>query len=115
MRALGSAEAFLWRTAGQQHGGDGSGLTHAGGDHVGLDELHGVVNGETRSDGAARGVDVNLNVFFGIFGLQEQHLRGGQVGDVIVNRCTDKDDVFFEQPRVNIVSALAPAWSARPP
>ena len=45
----------------------------------------------------------------GIFGLQKEHLRGGQIGDVIVNRRADKNDVLFEQPGINVVSALAAA------
>ena len=50
---IGQSEAFLWRAADEQNCGDGSRLTDAGGDDVGLDELHRVVNRESRGDRAA--------------------------------------------------------------
>ena len=71
--------------------------------------MHGVVNRKTRSDGAAGRIDVELNVFFRVFSLQEEHLRGSKIGDVIVNRSADEDDVFLEQARINIVSPFAAA------
>ena len=106
---MGSAKRFFGRAAGQQNRGDRSRLADAGGDHVGLDELHGVVNRHARGDRAARRIDVQLNVSFRIFGLQKQQLRGDQIGDVIVNRRADKNDVVFQQPRINVVGALAAA------
>src|SRR5208337_3625290 len=106
---VGQGKALLGRATGKEHGGDGSGLADAGGDHVRLDELHGVVDGEAGGDGAARGIDVQLNVFFRVFGLEEEHLGGGEVGDVVVNGRADKDDVFLEQPGIDIVGALAAA------
>ena len=105
---MGNAKRFR-RSADQQHSRDGSRLTHTGRDHVGLDELHGVVNGEARGDRAARGIDVNLNVFFRVFRLKKKHLRDSQVGDVVVNRRADKNDVLFQEPRINVVGAFAPA------
>src|SRR5450631_759302 len=106
---VGQRKTLFRRAAGKKYGGDGSSLADASGDYVGLDELHGVVNCEARGDGAARRIDVQLNVFFGVFGLKKEHLCGGQVGDVVVNRRANKDDVLFEQPRIDIVSALAAA------
>ena len=44
-----------------------------------------------------------------IFGLEEEHLGGGQVGDMVVDRRADKDDVFFEQAGIDVVGALAAA------
>jgi hypothetical protein len=84
-------------------------LTDAGGDDVGLDELHGVVDRETRGDGAARRVDVELNVALRIFCLEKEHLGGGQIGDVIVNGCADENDVLFEEAGIDVVSAFATA------
>src|SRR5208337_2745062 len=106
---VGQGEALFGRATGKEHGGDGCGLADTGGDHVRLDELHGVINGEAGGYGAARGIDVELNVFFRVFGLQEEHLGSGEVGDVVVNGRADKDDVFLEQAGIDIVGALAAA------
>ncbi len=106
---MGQGETLFGRAAGQQNRCDGSGLAHTGGDHVGFHELHGVVNRKPRSDGAAGRVDVQLDVPFRIFGLQKKHLRGGQVGHVIVNGRADKNNVLFQQARINIVGPLAAA------
>ena len=43
----------------------------------------------------------------GILGLEEQHLRDRQVGDPVVNRRADEDDAVLEQPRKDVVGALA--------
>ena len=106
---IGQGKALFGRAPDEENRGDGGGLADAGGDHVGLNELHGVVNSKAGGDGAARGIDVELNVFLRIFGLKEEHLRGGQIGDVIVNGRANKDDVFLEQARINVVGALAAA------
>src|SRR5450432_43952 len=50
---VGQRKTLFRRTAGKKYGGDGSSLADAGGDYVGLDELHGVVNRESRGNGAA--------------------------------------------------------------
>ena len=56
---------------------------------------------------AARRIDVDRNVFFRVLRFQEQKLGGDQVGDVIVDRRADKNDVVLQQPRVNVICALA--------
>ena len=48
-------------------------------------------------------------VFLGIFGLEEEHLRSGQVCHVVINRRANKNNVLFQQPRIDIVGALAAA------
>src|SRR5579863_3717592 len=59
---IGERKALFGSAAGEQHGGDGGSLSDAGGDDVGLDELHGVVDGEAGGDGTARRIDVELDV-----------------------------------------------------
>jgi len=109
-------KALLRRTPGEKHGGDGCSLAHAGGDHVRLDELHRVIDGEAGGDRAAWRIDVQLNVFFsGSSACRKSILRGGQIGNVVINRCADKDDVLFQEARIDVVSALAPGWSVQPP
>src|SRR6266853_151514 len=106
---IGQRKSLLGSAPGQQHGRDGSGLADAGGHHVRLHELHGVVNRESRGDRAPRRVDVQLNVSLRVFGLQKEHLRRGQIGDVVVNRRANKNNVLFKEPGINVVGALATA------
>src|SRR5450756_229525 len=44
-----------------------------------------------------------------VFRLEEQHLRDHQVRHRVVDRCPDEDDVVLQQPRENVVRALAAA------
>src|SRR5690348_1725410 len=90
----------------QQRGGAG-GLPHAHGADVGLDELHGVVDGQTGRHHAARTVDVELDVLLGILRFQEQHLGDHQIGDVVVDRADQEDDAFLQQPRIDVERTLA--------
>src|SRR5713226_5858066 len=106
---VGQGEALFGRAASEKDGGDGGSLSDAGGNHVGFYKLHGVVDGETRGDGAAGGIDIELDVALGIFGLEEKHLGGGEVGDVIVNGRTYKNDVLFQEAGVNVVGTFAAA------
>ena len=106
---VGQRKALLGRTAGEQDGGDRGSLSDAGGDDVGFHKLHSVINGEARGNRAARRIDIELDIALGIFGLQEEHLCGGEIGDMIVNGRTNKDNVLFEEPRVNVVRAFSTA------
>ena len=107
MREFGSEKRFL-RARGQQQRGNRSGLAHAGGHHVRPHVLHRVVNGHARGDRAARRIHIELDVALGILRFEKQQLGGHQIGDVVVDRRADKQDVIFQQPRINVVGALAP-------
>src|ERR1700704_5790505 len=85
-------KTLLGSATGEQDRSDGSRLSNASGDHVWFHELHGVVNRESRGDRAAWRIDIELDITFGIFGLQEEHLCGGEIGDMIVNGRTNKDN-----------------------
>jgi hypothetical protein len=61
-------------------------LANAIGHHVVLDELHGVIDGQPRGDGAARRIDVKLHVLFRVFAGEEQQLRHNQIGHLVVDR-----------------------------
>src|ERR1700676_4085560 len=106
---IGQSKAFFGCAPGEENGGDGGGLSNASGNHVGLHELHGVIDGETGGDGTAWRIDIKLDIALGIFGLEEEHLCGGEVGDVIVDRRANEDDVLFEEPRVDVIGAFATA------
>ena len=69
--------------------------------------MHRIVNRQAGSNYAARRIDVEVNVFFRIFGFQEKQLRDDQVGNLIVNRRAEKNNIVFEKSRVDIKRALA--------
>ena len=80
MRALGRANRFP-SSPGQEYRSHTGAEPHAEGGHVGLDHLHGVVDGQPGVDHSPRGVDVELDVLIGVLMRQEQHLGDDQVGD----------------------------------
>src|ERR1700682_6459354 len=77
--------------------------------YVWLDVLHRVVDRETRGDLPARGVDVEGDVLFRVLGLEEEHLSDDQIGDRVVDRLPQENDVVFEKARIDVVRALSPA------
>ena len=106
---VGQGVPLARRAGGQQHGGSGRSLTDADRGHVGVDEAHGVVDGEQPVHVAAGAVDVDGDVVVGILALQMQQLGDDQVGDVVVDRCAEEDDAIDEQPRVDVEGPLAAA------
>ena len=72
-----------------------------------LDELHGVVDREPGRDGAARRVDVDLDLLVGIVGGQEDQLGHSQVGHHVVDRAPEQDDPVPQEPGVDVEGALA--------
>jgi hypothetical protein len=44
-----------------------------------------------------------MNVFIGIFGFQKKKLGDDQVGNVVINAPTQKNDALFEQARVDVI------------
>src|SRR5688572_25153794 len=82
-------------------------LSNADRGDVGLDVLHRVVDGQTGSNGATGRVDVDGDVFFGVLRFEEEELGDDQVGNVIVDRLAEEDDVVLQEARVNVVGSLA--------
>ena len=107
--AVGQGEAFAFGAGGQQHRAHAGGLAQAQGLHVGLDEVHGVVNRHAGGYAAAGAVDVEIDVFVGVFAFEKQKLRHHQIGGVVVDFADQKDNPFFEQARVDVEGALAAA------
>ena len=80
---VGQRHALALRAAGEQQRAHRHRDADADRLHVGLDELHRVVDREARVDGAAGRVDVERDVLVGILGLQVQQLghdRGSRSG-----------------------------------
>ena len=101
------AVALAGGTARKQQGTHAARLADTGGRDVGLDELHGVVDGHPGSHRTTRRVDVEMNVLLGIFSLQEQQLGNHQVGHVVLDLADQEDDPFLQQARIDVVGALA--------
>src|SRR5260370_3322114 len=74
-----------------------------------LDVLHSVVNCETGADGAARGIDVDLDLLLRVVRGEVDELRHHQVGDHVVDGPADENDSVFEQARVDVERSLAVA------
>jgi hypothetical protein len=95
MRACGSANA-------RRH-------PHADRTDRRIEELHRVVDRHPRAHTAARGVDVDVDVALGIVRIEEQQLGNDDVGDIIVDRRAEENDAVHEEPREDVVRALATA------
>src|SRR3954462_1811709 len=96
---VGQREALAVGPGGEEHGAHAGGLTHADRLDVGPDELHGVVDGHPRRGGAARRVDVDVDVLLGVFSFEEEELRDDQVGHHVVDGRPEEDDVVLEEAR----------------
>ena len=104
---VGQRQALALRAGREQDGRRRSGLPEADGADVGLDVLHRVVDREQRGDVATGAVDVDVDVAVGVVRLEVDHLRARQVGDRVVDRRADEDDVLLEEPGVQVVRPLA--------
>src|SRR5829696_3574028 len=104
---VGQRHALALRPARQQQGAHRHRDADADGLHVGLDELHRVVDRESRVHRPAGRVDVQRDVLVRVLGLEVQHLGDDQVGDLVVDRRAEEDDAFVEQPGVDVERALA--------
>jgi hypothetical protein len=62
---------------------------------------------EQRGDVATGAVDVDVDVLVRVLGLQVDELRADQVGDGVVDRRAQEDDVLLEQAAVEVVGPLA--------
>src|SRR3954468_4373589 len=74
--------------------------------HVGLDELHRVVDREAGVDGSARRVDVERDVLVGVVRLEVEELGDDQVRDLVGHGRAEEDDPLVEEARVDVEGAL---------
>ena len=101
--------ALVLGPAGEQNGSDRHRDSNAHRAHVRLDELHRVVDRETRTDVAAGRIDVERDVLLGILGLEVKELSVDDVCDLIVDCRADEDNSFVQQPRVDVECPLPSA------
>jgi hypothetical protein len=104
---IGQAETLALLAGREQEGAHARRLADAQRRHVGLDELHGVVDRHPRRDRTARRVDVEEDVLVRIFRFQEQQLRHHEVGRRIIDRAHQENHPLAQQARVDVVGALA--------
>src|SRR5437868_3950182 len=86
----------------QQHGRRRGGLADADGLDLGPDEPHRVVDRGHRGEGAARRVDVQVDVAVGVERLQGEQLGHHVVGRGVVDLGADEDDPVLEELVVGI-------------
>ena len=106
-RELGRQKRLPASPGGEQQRAHARRLADAQRRHVGLDELHGVVDRQARRNRAAGRVDVEEDVLVGILRLEEQQLRHDQVGGDLGHRPDQEHHALLQQPRVDVVGALA--------
>ena len=93
---VGQRHALALRPAGEQQRAHRHRDADADRRHVGLDEVHRVVDRQTRVHRPAGRVDVERDVLVGILGLQVQELGHDQVGDLIVHGRAEEDDPLVQ-------------------
>ena len=91
---------------GQQQGTHTGRLAHAQGRHIRLDELHGVVDRQTRRHRSTGRVDIEKNIFFRVLGFEKQQLGHDQIGRDFIHRPHQKHHPLLEQTRVDVIGAL---------
>ena len=79
---------------GRQPGADGR--------HVGIDELHGVVNTQSGRNRPAGRINIYLYVLFGIDRFEEEQLCLDDIGRVVVDRRAEEDDAIHHQAREDV-------------
>src|SRR5438874_7551034 len=99
--------ALSFRAAGEKQRPHGHGRPDADRLDVGLDELHRVVDRKPVVDGATRRVDVDAHVLVRVLGLEVEELRDDQVGDLVVDGCSEEADALVQQARIDVERALA--------
>lgn len=67
------------------------------------DVLHGIVDGEACGDGAAGGVDVEVDLLVGGLALEEEELGDDGGREAIVDGAIKTYDTLLQQARVNVV------------
>ena len=73
------------------------GLADADRLHVWLDILHGVIDRHSGTDLTTRTVYIEINILIRLIRFQKQQLGDNQVGHMIFNGASYKNDSVFEQ------------------
>ena len=99
---MGQRRALALGAGSQEHGSHRGRQPGADGRHVGIDQLHRVINAQSGRNRPAGRVDVDLNVLLGIDRFEEQQLGLDDIGRVVVDRRAEEDDAVHHQARENV-------------
>lgn len=69
--------------------------------------LHCIINSKTCGNGATGGIEVHVDGFGGVLGLEEEELGDDDVGSVVGDGTVDANDSFFQEAREDVVGAFA--------
>ena len=64
--------------------------------------LHTVVDGQAGDDASAGGVDVEVDGFVGVFGVEVEHDANDLVGEFVVDFGAEEDDAFAVEAVVDV-------------
>jgi hypothetical protein len=95
-------ETLALGSGGKDEGCHAGGKSQIDGDDFRFDVLHGIVNGQSGNDGAAGTIDVEINGFGGVFGIEVEHDPNDLIGKFVINFGTQKDDALAVQAIVNV-------------
>ena len=99
---MGQRRALALGAGSQEHGSHRGRQPGADGRHVGIDELHGVVNTQSGRNRPAGRINIYLYVLFGIDRFEEKQLCLDDIGRVVVDRRTEEDDAIHHQAREDV-------------
>lgn len=103
---VGERKAFAFGTTSQKNCPHGGGNAYADSGDGRFDELHGVINSETSGDMSAGRVDIEGDIFFGVFGFQEEHLGDDSVCDGVIYGSAEENDALAEKTGIDVVGAF---------
>ena len=105
--AVRQGDTLALGTCGKQERTHGGSHTDADGGHVTLNEVHGVINGQTCGNRSAGAVDIKVDILIRVLCFQEQELSYHQGGGCIVDLIGQEDDTVTQKAGEDIVGALA--------
>ena len=105
--AVRQGVTFSLCASAEEYGAHASGLTDADRGDGAPDMLDGIVDGHTSGDTSARRVNIDLDIFFGIFAFEEEELSNDAVSDHICDGTAQNDYAVFEQAAEDIPGAFA--------
>ncbi len=100
---------FSGFSRGEDAGAHTGGHADAGCGHIAAEESHGVDDSKSRRDAAAGGVDVELDIGFGIVVGEKKELRDDRVGGFIGDGAAEDDNAVLEEAGVDVVGAFSSA------
>ena len=106
---VGQAVPFAFGARGEKDSSHAGGLADAVGVHLAGDVLHGVVDRQPCGDIATRGVNIDADVFLGVFHLKEKKLGDNRVRHGVIDRRPDENDPILEKTGIDVVGTFASA------